>query len=363
MISVRHAPGLFILLALTIAGCAQVPRAPTENEALQAITRSGQWFLRRADQKKFLRYEVDPKTGNDMPNNQELRKMGALWSIARLASFTGNQELSNLARKGLAFFDHFRTTDQSGGACFEVSEKKKLGYNAFMILTLLELNEPTNEGSETAELADGILRLQNRDGSYRTYFDDSGSGSEAYYPGEANLALASLFRKTDDPRYRGALDLSLPYYRSFWRGNRTLAFIPWHTQAFALLWEKDRKTEERDFIFEMNDWLVQQQNSDPSANGYGSFGNAPGISSASYLEGLIDAVRIAKLSGDTQREERYREAAKLGMRFILTLQVDNVSIPQANGGFRASADGTVRVDHTQHAVMALMKAISAEFLR
>ncbi|GET40336.1 hypothetical protein [Microseira wollei] len=52
---------------------------------------------------------------------------------------------------------------------------------------------------------------------------------------------------------------SFSYYRKYHLANRHPAFIPWHSQAYALLFDATGDPIFRDFVFEMNDWLLPIQ--------------------------------------------------------------------------------------------------------
>ena len=52
---------------------------------------------------------------------------------------------------------------------------------------------------------------------------------------------------------------SFRYYSQWHRENRNPAFVPWHTQAYYLMWRKTQDPDLSGFIFEMNDWLLGLQ--------------------------------------------------------------------------------------------------------
>ena len=87
-----------------------------------------------------------------------------------------------------------------------------------------------------------------------------------------------------------------------------------------------------------------------------------GWATASYLEAFTDALRVARQFGDDQRAQRYERAVRLAARFVMQLQFRPAEAYYARsqqdtvGGIRtAPADNRLRIDHCQHALMALMK--------
>jgi hypothetical protein len=126
---------------------------------------------------------------------------------------------------------------------------------------------------------------------------------------------------------------SFRYYRDWHLGeNLNPASVPWHTQAYFMVWQETRDPELKDFIFEMNDWLlsIQQGPEDvPYADMAGRFYAPHGryspphaSSTGVYLEGLSDALRLARAVGDSERTEKYDAAIRLGLRSLLQLQFD-----------------------------------------
>jgi hypothetical protein len=168
---------------------------------------------------------------------------------------------------------------------------------------------------------------------------------------------------------------ALAFYQPWWRAHKNMAFVPWQTAAFteAALVTKDRAFA--DFVNEMNDWVctLQYQQLDPRqpfwVGGFMGWANgqaqplAPQVNSASYAEGLAQACRVARQTGDVQRYQRYREAIERCLQFLTTLQYTEANAqhfadwyrPVLLGAFHAShQDGDLRIDYTQHAVCALV---------
>ena len=128
-----------------------------------------------------------------------------------------------------------------------------------------------------------------------------------------------------------------------------------------------------EFIFTMNDWLVdnlQQWDSVrawPDAMGQfhkpgAGFGPPHASSTGVYLEGLSDAWALARELGDKQRQEKYRRAILRGLRGVIQLTfVSDLDLyysaqrARLRGGVRSAVhDNEVRVDNVQHNLLAVM---------
>lgn len=98
--------------------------------------------------------------------------------------------------------------------------------------------------------------MQEDDGSFKTSYTSDEIKGVDYYPGEAVLSLMELYKSTGDERYINSVKKAFPYYRSYWRDNKNTAFIPWHSQTYRLLYEETEDPELAEFMFEINDWLI-----------------------------------------------------------------------------------------------------------
>src|SRR5690606_16457978 len=141
--------------------------------------------------------------------------------------------------------------------------------------------------------------------------------------------------------------------------------IPWHTQAYYNLWKDTQSDELRDWVFQMNDWLVDVMQTH-SRVGYDDtigrfysprhrFGVPHASSTGVYLEGLIDAFAMARKIGDKHHEEKYRKSIVLGLRSSMQLQfqddIDMFYSPfkeRLRGGMRTTVyENEIRVDNIQ----------------
>jgi hypothetical protein len=156
-----------------------------------------------------------------------------------------------------------------------------------------------------------------------------------------------------------------------------MAFVPWQTAAYAEAYLRSQEQPFADFVGEMNDWLCALQYAEIEhdlrrALWYGGFmsfhdgralESAPDIGSAIYAEALAQACRVAREAGDVNRHGRYSAALDRCLQFITTLQFTHANTQhfvdwyqlRLVGSFHAShTDGNLRIDHTQHAVTALL---------
>jgi hypothetical protein len=243
------------------------------------------------------------------------------------------------------------------------------------------LEDPEPELSDQAEqLARFIEGRQRTDGSinvsnsFRDDIDDS-PGAAAYYPPEAIYALIRSHRQRPASWKLEVVRKSFEFYRTYWRDNPAEAFVPWMTSACAEAYFATKEMRFADFALEMADWTLPLQHVELREaargwrGGFGSFQHGqllatePGITTASFCEGLADAYRVARDRGDAARVASYRQSLDLAAGFMLSIQYTPARVShyagwygrRLVGGFWAGrTDGSLRIDQNQHAVNGLL---------
>lgn len=306
-----------------------VDRDSAQRQILLSINSGFKWFAKATNpQTGMLNYVYYPDSGAySNKNDSHVRRLASTWAASELALFLNRSDIDSMIKKTLDIY--------------LVGPRKNIAYNAFLVMTLLNKKDYPNRQELMKTLAGEILSRQNMDGSFET------SGID-YYPGEALLALMRLYNETNNEEYLAAVQKAFPFYRNYWRQNNNTAFVPWHTQAYKLLYEKTGKKEVADFIFEMNDWLLARD----------GFSEKIHISLAVHLEGISDAYVVAKQINDAIREQKYGASIKSATARILKLQL----FPY--GGFMNSLENnSMRNDYTQHATLALKKVYQNEIFK
>lgn len=341
------------------------------------IPELGGWLARNLSADGRLTYAWWPSAARAPEGDNTIRQFMATLALIRLAKRTGSQADAERADRNLAanlrrFY--LRLGDLGmiahGGSA-------KLGAAALAALAIFEAPSRVHFEDELRALHAGVLALRQPSGRFRTFHQPAErDDNQNFYPGEALLYLASRLHLEPDPALLATCLTSAAFYRAWHLANRNPAFVPWHTQAGAILFELSGEAWLRAFVFEMNDWLLplQQWNEAPAPDLAGRFydpkrpnyGPPHASSTGVYLEGLAAALRLADEAGDEVRAAAYRRAIWRGLRSLRQLQFkddrDAFYIGQHErvlGGLRTEAyDNRIRVDNVQHALMALL-ALSA----
>jgi Aspartyl/Asparaginyl beta-hydroxylase len=334
----------------------------------------GEWLLRMCAEDGRQTYKYLPSQGKESNRNNITCQFMATLCLIRYAKFTGQPDHLALADRNLNYnlAQYYRI--ESGVGRLEHQGKAKLGATAFAALSILEHPHSDRYREIFQRLCQEIEALWQPDGSFYTFDELSESHKEQNFdPGAALLFWASFYKANRDPQILERCYKSFFYYRQWHRANRHPAFIPWHSQACALLFAEMNHPILRDFVFEMNDWLLPMQQWDNlrSIDARGRFydpthreyGLPNAAATGSYLQGLVDAYRLAVQNSDTARASAYELAIWRGLRNIRQLQFkDDVDMfyiaerAKVQGAVRTTVyDNTIRLDNVQQSLMAILK--------
>lgn len=351
-------------------------RDVTEENVQRLARTMSDWLLRQVHENGRITYKYWPSSGEESNANNMIRQFMATVCLGRMAEFYEDPSIREAQNRNLAYnFGRFYR-ERNGLGYIEFDGKAKLGAAGLAALAVIEHPDPSPFAAQRDRLIALTRHLHHEDGSFRTfYIPPTRSDNQNFYPGEALLAWARLLETSEDRELLDAFMKSFAYYRQWHLDNRNPAFVPWHTQAYYLVWKKTQHPELAAFIFEMNDWLLGMQEWDESVypDTQGRFYDAkrthygpPHASSTGvYLEGLIDAYALATALGETNRAGAYRRTICRGIRSLMQLQfaddVDMYYVSQrryVEGGLRTTVyDNEIRVDNVQHGLMGLLKIL------
>ncbi len=324
------------------------------------------WYKNNINsQTKIFNYQYDPTDDTYLQDKNHVRQLATAWAMTNVELYLNNHVPEDFINpfieyylKRITYKDNYAFLElHKGDAC--------LAYNAFLIQILLN-SEFKDKETIIQKLAEGILHVQREDGSYQTNMIDPAKKSGMdYYPGEAMLALINLYKVTKNESYLKSIEKAFPYYRTYWRSHKNTAFVPWQTEAYVALFEYTKDPELKEFVIEMNNWLIEKQYTSGDPHKLGGFGPLEPTSSTSvYLEGINDAYKmLIKYNEDKSLIQKYRNAIILGTRYTLQTQYTNKNTYFASksiilGGFRGGITRyEVRIDMSQHGSMAVLKAL------
>ena len=365
-----------------LAGCAGDPITVhmTMQESLQpSVVRANRaaetWFLENFQGDQFL-YLYDPVRDLAPDENNMIRQLMASRLLAEMA--TDRPQLLPRHRANLQhiFDSWYRENDRHGYIYF--NRESKLGANAMALRTLVYSPDFPRYTAQARRLVEGMLSLRRPDGGldpmYREPWEpDNPAVLEAFYSGEALLALLEYAERSGDERVHDAAMAIQEHYLAVYveqiDDNFMPYYVPWHTLSLHHLYRRTGDRRYAEAVFRLNDELLKmlEREEQPGrfyAPGYRRFGLPHSASQAVYAESVAYALDLAHELGDRARIRRYRDDLELALRFLMALQYQADEVPagadpaRVVGGIRTSiADPRIRVDNVQHAVDAFRKTL------
>jgi hypothetical protein len=357
-----------------------VPAASvTPDDTRELAEGMSDWLVGQLGDDGRMVYEYWPSRGEESGSNNMIRQWMATLALTRIAEQRDDRELEARVEANIAYNLELFYSEEGGlGLIADPDGDVKLGAVALAAMAISEHPARERFADEEAALRRMVDHLWQPDGSFVTFFvPDGRNDNQNFYPGEALLLWASTIEADDDPELLDRFMRSFEYYRAWHREQPNPAFVPWHTMAYEQVWQVTDDLALRDFVFEMNDWILEMQQWDeaPALDVAGRFYNperpdyGPPHASADgvYLEGLIAAYRLAVAVGDETRTDAYRTAIARGLRNLMQLQfadeVDMYYISKRDrvaGGLRTTVyDNVIRVDNVQHGLLAVMDVLDA----
>lgn len=356
---------------------APIPSAG-EDRAADLADGIGQWMIGNLSAEGALPYKYWPSRGKQSPADNAIRRFLATRALTQLGELRGSAEIREAARRNLRFnlSRYFQDIGGGRGAIVEQTGAK-LGAAALAALAILESPARREFLPALTMLAAGVDSLADEEHGFRTFFfpPERDGDNWNFYSGEALLFWAEARRLGAE--FAPSLErctATLTRCRARHYEARNPAFVPWHTQACASLFAQTGRRAFADFTLEISDWLLPMQQWDglmPDLRGrfYNpkrrEFGPPHAASTGAYLEGLADAVALARAIGDDSRAAAYDRAVHRGLRSLRQLQFrderDAFYISKRKrvmGALRTEVyDNAVRVDSAAHALTAAIKIL------
>jgi hypothetical protein len=361
-------------------GSLLVGPADVTREAVMALANGMVgWLVANLGKDGRMTYAYHPSTGRVPDSNNMIRQWMATIAMISVAEWHGDRGLRAASARNIDY--NLATSYEADGELGLTRDPDgdvKLGAIALAALAITLHPGRQRWAAEEEALRRTVDHLWEPGGAFVTFYRPAGrNDNQNFYPGEALLLWASDLERGADPDLLDRFMRTFRFYRGWHRANRNPAFIPWHSMAYEKVWRRTGADDLRDFILEMNDWLLGMQDwkDVPAPDLAGRFympshpeyGPPHASSDGVYLESLIAAFRVARDVGDERRVGAYRAAILRGLRHVMQLQfrgpVDAFYISRrrrVDGALRTTVyDNRIRVDNVQHNLMAVIGIMDA----
>ena len=359
------------------------------------------WLINNVEDDGRLVYHYFPSPEKEATGNNMIRQWMATNAMVRWGLDREDQAVLDLVEKNIDYnLSHFFHYERDRAklefsavepvpedvlGIIEYRKKTKLGGVGLAGMAMWLHPKRDKWADEIAALRRTTEFLWHEDGSFTSFYKGSDKEYWNFYPGEAMLFWATMYAENKDPELLEKYRKSFEFYRSWHldEKNRNPAYVPWHLQAHYVMWkalgpeEQELKDDLASFCFEIATWLVDNMLQweegewvypDEMGRYYAptrGWGVPHASSTGVYLEGLIDAWRLAGDLGEADKKEHYRVAMLRGIRSMMQLQfVDDVDMYYVSerrfveGGIRTNVyDNRIRCDNVQHPMMGIIKLI------
>jgi hypothetical protein len=338
----------------------------------RAAQAGGDYLIRAQKSDGSFHYDYDPLAESASERDYNiLRHAGATIALFQLYEATHEARYREAARRAVVYLkSRFRWARQADAFyVLDDGGKTKLGANGLALIALalqMRLDKKSADRASALRLANLVLRMQERDGSFASYYDMKGEPEDRaslYYPGEALLGLIELYKLTGDKRLIESARRGADYLIDTQQRMPSLPPDAWLMQALEALFAIKPDPTYAAHAIHIAEAMIKEQYTEADTPLYaGSY--RPGVPratpAASRAEGMLAAMRLARLTNDA-RAARLAEALKLSARFQLAQQFDAdnsfylASPERAAGGFRESlTSARIRIDYVQHNISALL---------
>jgi orotate phosphoribosyltransferase/AMMECR1 domain-containing protein len=324
-----------------------------------------QYLLRHAKDDGTLYQRYEPCQNRLYEGLEAPRLAHAAWVLARAGKALRRADLSAASGKIIDRLLARISNDDTG--CWvepEDGSAPSVAEVSFLLLALLELPHEDPRLRIVENLANTLWSCIDRHGRVATHRPPSESPDtyQDYFPGQVLLALGAAVAAGRAEANEEHLRRAFRYYRHRFRYARHFGQVSWLMQAFARWWHATQDPSLAEFVFEIGDWILgyQQEKTGGFINDHQP--DAPGYTTALYLEGIGVALKLAIARDDDALRERYLESVTRGFRFLdrLVIQQRDASVlpnpSLAVGGLRQSIHRSeVRVDFVQHSLSAILE--------
>ncbi|HEY7193649.1 MAG TPA: hypothetical protein VH439_07905 [Gemmatimonadales bacterium] len=312
-----------------------------------------------------LLYSYEPGNETSSADGSPIRDIAAIWDVELLSRFVGRSELLPLLERSLRHYAGYLVS-RDGALVLDpqrLGEPSGIAHSAFMVLALLSSSLPEREVKITG-LADGIVRQQRPDGSYRIYFGGEPDDGLELYPGEAMLALMEGYASLQESRYLSSVERGFEYQRrrvppAALAADYRVFYANWQSQYAAPLHASTSnavvRRAVRDHVFALHDRIVE-------GGLYEAIEQHPAhqatVEVACALEGLNDAYTIAVRESDSDRITTYGGCIQTALAWLGQAQRLDHCTARERGGFGHSLrDRTQRIDVTGHVAAGFIKSV------
>jgi hypothetical protein len=385
---------------LTLPGAPAAPATPapdlskltdTQQKVLRTAHSGALWLCRMNTPTGRFVYGFLPALDRRMEGDNFLHQAAAAATLARAARLTGDKQCAALATHAVLALVELESIADPKDPKVRYTTLPSIALNrlaaaGLLVAAIHELPNPQPDLLEKSDQLCNFIRRQARsNGSLCTSdLGDDGKplaeSAEAINtcPGPALYGLMLSQRHHPAGWKTDVVRKAVAYYHPWWKANKSMAFVPAQTAAYAEAYLLSKEPAFAACVFEMNDWLCGLQYDAPPVKSWlGGFPawkdghpveEPPTVAGAAYGESVGRACRVARQAADEKRYQRYTAAVERNLLFLTETELQYTTTNTRHydvayrefliGGFHPSPqDGNLRIDYTQQAVAAMLEYV------
>jgi AMMECR1 domain-containing protein len=345
-----------------------LPAAEDDDKLLQELATLYSNYLLRHHREDGTFYEgYEPFRNRLLAGGHLPRLAHGGWVLARSARAFADPLLRTAADRTLdLLLRRVKLSEQ--GIWLEMGENKpSISEIAFLVLGICELPKGDYRRPQARGLADVLWSAIDHEGRIATHCtaDKVDDIFQDYFPGQVLLALAAATRERLTSPDNSRLERAFRYYRHRFRYQRNFGQVSWVMQGFSAWWRLRRDSQFAELLFEIGDWILEHQQEKTGGFLSDDQPDAPGYTSALYLEGIGAALHVARAI-DPGPHDRYWASYLQGLKFLhrITIQPGHAAMlpntDYAIGGLRMCLDSSfVRIDFVQHGLSCVLERFTS----
>jgi len=361
------------------------PKEITRSQLFEAAWLAARHIAMHTDAKGHLGYHYRPVVDKFAPGYNIVRHAGAVWGLFVGYKATGDQTLLEAGQRALAYLEPniIPAEDNPKLAILQEGNASYLGSNALTAMALIEIpqNLLTPAWKEKRDkLGNSVIAFQASNGLfYETYAQLQKGGpppvpQPRYYPGEAFLALISLYNMDGQKKWLDAAKKCGETQMREWDKNPKEQPDAWVVQAMVKLYDVTKDKRLPEYVFKMAAWhfdhewgMPEKKDKMPYEDYYGGADNSTpprSTPTSARNEANIEAWHLAKTVNDAEMLKKLGDsclAAYWDNMIDQFLPDTSYFLPKpekALGGIRgALISDDIRIDYDQHFLTSALNGL------
>jgi len=309
----------------------------------------------------------------------------ATFTMIQAYELTGDKKYLDVAQKAIEWVLALKKHEAGKNICYfnhkKYDRRFKLGGVGTFLYALVEftkLKDMPQWNNDMVCFGNFLTELMTETGEYQYFYYPKGTKKSTkdkpvyIYPGEADLALVDLYRRTGDKKYLDTVLKSFGYYREWFKDNikkrgQLGPYVPWAMSAFSELYKVTGNKEHLDYVVEMGDWLLEKTYPDPDKvyhlYQFGAYAYSMRVDSYPFWNTGVYGEGLASLS---LFDKRFMPAMAGMFSFIMNLQLSSadqhlMKVPRmAIGGIgEHQFNYTPRLDYVYHCMAGVYRVLLA----